>query len=69
MTKLIFLCRRRPDITHDRYAELVLGGHVPLALRHHPMMRKYVVNVVEGFRAGAEELDSIAELSFDSLED
>ena len=67
--KLVFLCRRRPDITHERYAELVLGGHVPLALRHHPTMRKYVVNVVEGRRAGAEELDSIGELSFDSLDD
>jgi uncharacterized protein (TIGR02118 family) len=42
---------------------------VPLAIRHHPTMRKYVVNVVEGFRAGAEELDSIGELSFDSLAD
>lgn len=69
MVKLVFLCRRRPDITHDRYAALVLGGHVPLALRHHPTMRKYVVNVVGGVRAGAEALDSIAELSFDSLDD
>jgi len=69
MPKMIFLCRRRPGITHERYAELVLQGHVPLALRHHPTMRKYVVNVVEGFRAGAEALDSIAELSFDSLDD
>jgi uncharacterized protein (TIGR02118 family) len=69
MVKLVFLCRRRPDIGHERYAELLLGGHVPLALRHHPTMRKYVVNVVEGLRAGAEPLDSIGELSFDSLAD
>jgi uncharacterized protein (TIGR02118 family) len=69
VVKLVFLCRRRPDITHDRYAELVLGGHVPLALTHHPAMRKYVVNIVEGRRAGAEELDSIAELSFGSMEE
>lgn len=67
--KLVFLCRRRPDIDHERYADLVLRSHVPIALRHHPTMRKYVVNVVEGRRAGAEELDSIAELSFDSLAD
>src|SRR5262249_16770786 len=69
MVKLFFFCRRRPDLTHERYAELVLRGHVPLALRHHPTLRTYVVNVVEGRRAGAEELDSIGELSFDSLDD
>jgi uncharacterized protein (TIGR02118 family) len=69
MVKLVFLCRRRPDLTHDEYAQRVLEGHVPLALAHHPTMRGYVVNVVEGRRAGAEELDSIAELSFDHLDD
>jgi len=69
MVKLVFLCRRRADLTHERYAELLLGGHVPLALRHHATMRKYVVNIVEKGRAGAEELDSIGELSFASLVD
>ena len=69
MRKLVFLCRRRPDLTHERYAELLLRGHVPLALRHHPTMRKYVVNVVERLRSGAESLDSIGELTFDSLDD
>jgi uncharacterized protein (TIGR02118 family) len=69
MPKLVFLCRRRPDLTHERYAERLLRGHVPIALRHHPTMRAYVVNVVEGRRAGAEELDSIGELTFDSLDD
>jgi uncharacterized protein (TIGR02118 family) len=69
MPKLVFLCRRRPDVSHATYVERVLGGHVPLALAHHPTMRGYVVNVVEGRRAGADELDSIAELSFDSMDD
>ena len=69
MVKLIFLCRRRPDLTHDQYVERVLQGHVPLALRHHPTMRGYVVNAVENTGAGLEALDSIAELSFDSLDD
>ena len=69
MVKLIFLCRRRPDLTHDQYVERVLQGHVPLALRHHPAMRGYVVNVVEDAGAGLEPLDSIAELTFDSLGD
>jgi len=47
MVKLIFLCRRRPEIGHDEYVERVLRGHVPLALRHHPTMLGYVVNIVE----------------------
>jgi uncharacterized protein (TIGR02118 family) len=69
MVKLIFLCRRRPDLTHEQYVERVLGGHVPLALRHHPTMRGYVVNVVETCGPGLQPLDSIAELSFDTLAD
>jgi uncharacterized protein (TIGR02118 family) len=69
MVKLLFLCRRRPDIDHDRYVALLLGGHVPIALRHHPTMRKYVVNVVERAQDGLPPLDSIGELSFASLAD
>lgn len=69
MVKLVFLCRRRPGIDPARYAELLLKGHVPIALEHHPMMRKYVVNIVEECPRGAEELDSIGELSFASLAD
>ncbi len=67
MVKMIFLCRRRPELTRERYAELILRGHVPLALKHHPTMRRYAVNVVEGEVEG--RLDSIAALSFDSLAD
>jgi len=69
MVKLIFLCRRRADITHDEYVRRLLDGHVPLALRHHPRMRRYVVNIVEGNPAGAPELDSIGLLCFDSPAD
>jgi uncharacterized protein (TIGR02118 family) len=69
MRKLFFLCRRRPDLTHARYVELLLGGHVPLALAHHPTLRAYVVNVVEASPPEGPELDSIGELSFDTLND
>ena len=69
MVKLVFLCRRRPGVTHDRYVDWLLGEHVPLALRHHPTLRRYVVNVVEGTRGPAPALDSIGELWFDSLTD
>jgi uncharacterized protein (TIGR02118 family) len=69
MVKLIFFCRRRPDVTHEQYADLLLHGHVPIALRHHPTMRKYVVNIVESASPGEAEIDSIGELSFDTLDD
>jgi uncharacterized protein (TIGR02118 family) len=68
MVKLIFLCRRKHSVTHARYVELLLDGHVPIALRHHPTLRKYVVNIVEAAPAHAP-LDSIGELYFDTLAD
>ncbi|MGH7785508.1 MAG: EthD family reductase [Candidatus Binatia bacterium] len=69
MVKLVFLCHRRPDITHEQYAEHLLRRHVPLALRHHPTLRRYTVNIVDHSPAGEEGLDSIGELSFDRFED
>jgi len=69
MVKLVFLCRRRPDLTHEQYVARLLEGHVPLALRHHPTLRRYVVNVVEGTRGPAPPLDSIGELCFETLAD
>jgi len=69
MTKLFFLCRRRAELTHEQYVQRLLGGHVPLALAHHPTLRRYVVNVVDGTRGPAPPLDSIGMLWFDSLAD
>ena len=66
---MVFLCRRRPDLTHEEYARRVLEDHAPLALRHHTRMRRYVINIAEGTPGGAEELDSLPSLDFDSLED
>jgi uncharacterized protein (TIGR02118 family) len=37
---------------------------VPLALRHHPGLVRYVTNVVEQPLGDAEPLDGVAELSF-----
>lgn len=68
MLKMIFLCRRRPDITREQYAERVLKGHAPLAIRHHPAMRRYVIHIAEG-RIDGPEVDSLPSLYFDSLED
>ena len=59
MLKMIFLCRRRPDISAERYAELVLHRHAPLALQHHPTLRRYVINIAEQTPEGAPEYDSL----------
>ena len=69
MVKLMFLCHRRADLSHAQYVERLLGGHVPIALRHHPSLRKYVVNIVEQSGPGLAPLDSIGELSFATLAD
>jgi hypothetical protein len=69
MVKLVFLCRRRPDVSHEQYVDMLLAGHVPLALAHHPTLRRYVVNIVDSTRGPAPALDSIGELWFDSLAD
>jgi uncharacterized protein (TIGR02118 family) len=69
MVKLMFLCRRRNDISHERYTRLLLEGHVPIALEHHPLLRRYVVNIVEQSPQGEDDLDSIGELFFGHLDD
>ena len=69
MVKVIFLCHRRPDITHERYVELLLHGHVPLALRHHPTLRRYTVNIVEQAPPTEAAIDSIGALWFDTIDD
>jgi hypothetical protein len=69
MIKMIFLCRRRSDITRAQYAAFVLEGHAPLALRHHPTLLRYVINIAEGTPEGGPELDSLPALYFASLED
>lgn len=68
MITMVFLCRRREDVEHGAYADMVLRDHVPLALRHHPTMRGYVVDVVEQSPPGWPELDSVALLRFDDFE-
>ncbi len=48
---------------------MVLRDHVPLALRHHPTLRKYVVNIVDHVPRTEPAFDSIAELYFDTVDD
>jgi len=69
MVTLIFLCTRRAGISHARYADLLLTRHVPLALRHHPTLRRYTVNIVERAPDGEAALDSVGTLAFETLAD
>jgi len=68
--KLVFFCRRRAGLSREEYARRLVQGHMPIALRHHPTMRRYVVNVVDSVAVpGSSPFDSIGELSFDTLDD
>ena len=69
VVKLFFFCGRRSDVTHEVYVDRLLGAHVPIALRHHPTLRRYTVNIVDESSPNSPPLDSIGELSFDSLVD
>ena len=69
MLKISFLCRRRPEITHEQYAAFVLEGHAPLALKHHPTLLRYVINIAESSPPGGPEIDSLPALYFANLED
>ncbi len=69
MEKLLFLCRRRPGLDHDEYVEHLLDRHVPLALRHHPLLRRYLVHPVERISENHPEVDSVNELHYAQLED
>jgi len=69
MLKIFFLCRRSPEITHEAYTASVLEGHAPLALKHHPTLLRYVINIAEATPAGGPEIDSLPALYFASLED
>jgi hypothetical protein len=67
--KMLFLCRRRPDLTREEYARRILEGHAPLALVHHPHMRRYVIQIADGVPPDGDEIDSLPALWFDSIDD
>jgi hypothetical protein len=69
VVKLVFLCRRRPDLTRAEYARRVLEEHAPLALRHHPTLRRYEIHVAESDPEDGPEVDSLPALWFESLAD
>jgi uncharacterized protein (TIGR02118 family) len=79
MIKLVFCCRRRPELTREEFQRYWLDEHGPLvrSLREAlPPMRRYVQShtvgdeVNDGIRASrgsAEPYDGITEVWFDDL--
>jgi len=67
--EIFFLCARRAGLSRAEYAAHLLGRHAPLALRHHSRLRGYTLHVVAEALDGAEPIDSVNALAFDSLAD
>jgi uncharacterized protein (TIGR02118 family) len=66
MIKRITLAKRRPDMTHQQFAEYWLGPHVEVA-RGIPRALGYVINVADD--PDAAGWDGVAEMWFESRED
>jgi uncharacterized protein (TIGR02118 family) len=69
MIKVVFLVKRAEGMSHDDFIRHLLEHHVPLALRHHPRLRRYLSAPVMPGTDNPGGFDAIAELYFDSLDD
>ncbi len=80
MIKLVFCCRRKPEMTREEFQTRWLDVHGPLVKRvreQMPMMKRYVQShslpdeiseAVRASRGAAPAYDGITEVWFDSLE-
>jgi uncharacterized protein (TIGR02118 family) len=69
VTRVAFV-RRAAGLTRDEFADHWTNVHSPLARKHHPVLVRYVQNiVVENVPSDAPEIDGIAELGFRALRD
>lgn len=67
MVSLVFLCRRRPELTRTAYGAHLVDRHVPLALQHHRDLLGYAVHVVTD-AARANDVDSVNVLTVPTVE-
>ena len=79
MVKLVFCCRRRPELSREEFQRIWLDQHGPLvrSLRAAiPAMRRYVQShtldtpanaAIRASRGSAEAYDGITEVWFDDL--
>ena len=66
----ISFVRRAARLTREEFADHWTNVHAPLARKHHPVLVRYVQNIViEPVTPGAPEVDGIAELGFRALRD
>jgi uncharacterized protein (TIGR02118 family) len=69
VTRIAFV-RRAAGLTREEFADHWTNVHAPLARKHHPVLVRYVQNiVVENVTPDAPEVDGIAELGFRTLRD
>ncbi|OPX13333.1 EthD domain-containing protein [Mycobacterium sp. AT1] len=77
MIKLVAVLRRRPNMTHNEYADYIRVTHAKIALANKLTVRKYVQNHVFDSAYGADgdaeyqvclPRDSVTELYFDDFE-
>jgi uncharacterized protein (TIGR02118 family) len=68
--KNMFLVRRADGMTEEAFRAHWLDRHVPLALKHHVGMSRYVTDVVtQALSDGAPDVDGLAQLQFATEED
>jgi uncharacterized protein (TIGR02118 family) len=69
ITRIAFV-RRAAGLTREQFADHWTNVHAPLARKHHPVLVRYVQNIVlENTAPTAPEVDGIAELGFRTLKD
>jgi uncharacterized protein (TIGR02118 family) len=69
VTRVAFV-RRAAGLTQEEFADHWTNVHAPLARKHHPVLVRYVQNiVVENVTPDAPEVDGVAELGFRTLRD
>jgi len=80
MVKLVFCCRRRPELSREEFQRTWLDQHGPLVRRLRaaiPSMRRYVQShtldtpandAIRTSRGSAEAYDGITEVWFEDLE-
>jgi uncharacterized protein (TIGR02118 family) len=62
--------RRAPHLTQEEFADHWTNVHAPLARKHHPVLARYVQNIVlEKLTPDAPDVDGIAELGFRTMHD
>ena len=66
----ISFVRRADGMTREQFADHWTNVHAPLARKHHPVLVRYVQNiVVEKLTPDAPDVDGIAELGFRTMRD